>query len=61
MAGTGSLFMFAVGTLDLDAVMGNYLGDSQFKKACMIASLTMVITITASCLAVFERVLVSDR
>ena len=61
MVGIGHLMVYAVGALDLNAVLGNVFGDTQFKKVCVIAALAMAIAQGASCYAVHERVLVADR
>lgn len=60
MAGVGNMLMYGIGALDLTAIFGNYLGDSQFKKVCVIASIAMSVAQGTSCWAVQERVLVSD-
>ena len=52
--------VYAVGALDLNAILGNYLGDSQFKKVCVVAALAMATAQGLSVWAVQERVLVTD-
>lgn len=61
MLGAGHLMVFAIGSLDLNARLGNFLGDTQFKKVCVIAAFAMVAAQSLTCWAVTERVLVSDR
>lgn len=61
MNGFGHLMVYAIGSLDLEAIMGKFLGDTQFKKVCAIAALAMVVTQGVSCWAVQERALVSAR
>ena len=58
MAGVGNMLMYALGALDLKALTGNFLGDTQFKKACLIAALAMAIAQGTSCWAVTERVFI---
>lgn len=52
--------MYGIGALDLDSIFGNFLGDTQFKKVCLIAAIAMAFAQGVSCWAVHERVLVSD-
>ena len=52
--------VYAIGALDLQAVLGNFLGDTQFKKVCVIAAFAMAASQGLSAWAVQERVLVSD-
>lgn len=52
--------MYAIGALDLKAIFGNFLGDTQFKKVCLIAAIAMAVAQGTSCWAVQERVLVSN-
>ena len=52
--------MYGVGALDLNAIFGNFMGDTQFKKLCLIAAFAIVFTQGTTCWAVQERVLVSD-
>lgn len=60
MAGFGHLLVYAVGALDLKAILGNFLGDTQSKKVCVIAALAMTFAQFLSAWATQERVLVSD-
>lgn len=60
MVGVGHMLMYGIGSLDLMAIFGNFLGDSQFKKVCLIAAAAMAVAQGVSCWAVTERVLVVD-
>ena len=60
MTGFGHLLVYAVGALDLSTILGNFLGDTQFKKVCVIAAVAMAMAQGLSAWAVDERVLVSD-
>lgn len=59
--GIGHLLVYAIGALDLNAWMGGFLGDTQFKKVCLIAALGMAVPQCISCWAVEERVLVKNN
>ncbi|KAK4961017.1 hypothetical protein LTR10_001506 [Elasticomyces elasticus] len=60
MTGIGHMMMYGLGALDLDSLLGGFLGDTQFKKVCAIAAVAMVIAQGISCWAVTERVYVGD-
>ncbi|GAB1742780.1 hypothetical protein NU219Hw_g8490t1 [Hortaea werneckii] len=60
MIGVGHMMMYGIGALDLEAIFGDFLGDTQFKKVCLIAAIAMAVAQGTSCWAVHERVLVSD-
>ena len=60
MAGFGHLLVYAIGALDLHAILGDTLGDTQFKKVCVIAALAMALAQGLSAWAVQERTLVAD-
>lgn len=60
MAGSGHMLVYAIGALDLNAILPNFIGDTQFKKVCLIAAFAMAATQGVTCIAVHERVLVSD-
>ena len=60
MGGFGHLLVYAVGALDLKSIFGNFLGDTQFKKVCVIAAIAMGLAQSVSAWATQERVLVSD-
>jgi solute carrier family 45 protein 1/2/4 len=61
VTGLGHLLVYAVGSLDLIGILGKtFLGDTQFKKVCVIAAIAIAIAQGVTCWAVQERVLVSD-
>ena len=60
MTGFGHLLVYAIGALDLNSMLGNFLGDTQFKKVCVIAALAMSMAQGLSAWAIHERVLISD-
>jgi solute carrier family 45, member 1/2/4 len=60
MSGVGNMLMYALGALDLKAILGNFLGDTQFKKVCLIAAIAMAVAQGITCWAVQERVLVAN-
>ena len=61
MVGIGHLMVFAIGSLDLTAILGpTFLGGTQFQKVGVIAALAFLIAVGVTCWAVQERVLVSD-
>lgn len=59
MVGVGHMLVYGIGALDLHALLGDFMGDTQFKKVCMIAAMAMAIAQGVTCWAVTERVLVS--
>ncbi|WPH00757.1 Hypothetical protein R9X50_00358700 [Acrodontium crateriforme] len=60
MSGVGQLLIYGIGSLDLKRMMGNFLGESQFKKLCIVTAFTMLSTQGLTCWMVQERVLVAD-
>ena len=60
MAGIGHLLVYAIGSLDLSAFLGDWLGNTQFKKVCVISAVAMAFAQSVTAWAVQERVLVSD-
>ncbi|KAK5166230.1 uncharacterized protein LTR77_008491 [Saxophila tyrrhenica] len=60
MGGIGHLMVYAIGALDLNSMFGSFLGDTQFKKVCVIAAIAMSIAQCTTAWAVQERVLVRD-
>jgi len=60
MGGIGHLMVYAIGALDLKSIFGNFLGDTQFKKVCVIAAIAMGIAQCTTAWAVQERVLVAN-
>ncbi|KAH8880212.1 sucrose transporter [Thozetella sp. PMI_491] len=59
MSSVGQIGGYAIGTLDLVKIFGTGLGDTQFKKLALIASLGMLLTASVTCWAVTEHVFVS--
>ena len=53
--------MYGIGALDLQSLLGDFLGDTQFKKVCFIAVIGMAVPQCITCWAVQERVLLQDR
>lgn len=60
MVGVGQMLVYGIGALDLEAVFGEFMGNTQFKKVCVLAALAMALSQCTSCWAVQERVLVAD-
>lgn len=61
MSSIGHLFCYGIGTLNLNAIWGSFLGDTQFKQLCVIAALTLVAACAITSYAVTERVLISSK
>nr|POE65225.1 general alpha-glucoside permease [Quercus suber] len=61
MAGIGHLMNYGIGSLDLESMFGKFMGDTQFKKLCLIAAIAMGVAQGTTCWAVHERILVRDR
>ena len=61
MVGIGHLLVYAVGAMNLRSILGNFLGDTQFKKVCVIAAIAMAAAQGLSCWAVQERVLIAEK
>ena len=59
--GIGHLLVYAIGALDLQYWIGGFLGDTQFKKVCLIAAIGMTVPQCLTCWAVEERILVRSR
>ncbi|KAF2272295.1 uncharacterized protein EI97DRAFT_462079 [Westerdykella ornata] len=60
MVAVGSLVGYAAGAVDLGAIFGPMLGDTQFKQLTAVAAITLCVTVGLTSYAVTERVLVSD-
>ena len=61
MLGLGHVLGYFIGTVDLMKYFGTWLGGSQFKQICMIASTTIISCTAITCYCVEERVLISKR
>lgn len=60
MVAIGHLLGYAAGAVDLEAVFGSTLGDTQFKRLTVIAALAINFAVGVTSWAVSERVLISD-
>jgi solute carrier family 45 protein 1/2/4 len=60
MVAVGSLIGYGFGALDLGQVFGTRIGDTQFKQLVVVAGFTLITTVGLTCLAVSERVLVTN-
>ncbi|KAI9661649.1 MAG: hypothetical protein M1821_008887 [Bathelium mastoideum] len=61
MAAVGHLVGYVLGSMDLQSIFGNLLGDTQFKQVVLIAALGLIVSIGLTCWAVTEKVLVPQR
>ncbi|EWC45189.1 hypothetical protein DRE_06077 [Drechslerella stenobrocha 248] len=62
MIAAGNVISYLAGSIDLVGIFGNwFLGNTQFKKLCLIASVTLGGTVGLTSWAVEERVLLSRR
>ncbi|KAF2012886.1 sucrose transport protein-like protein [Aaosphaeria arxii CBS 175.79] len=60
MVAVGSLVGYGAGAIDLGAIFGPMLGDTQFKQLTTIAALCLCLTVGVTSWAVTEKVLLSD-
>jgi len=60
MVAVGHLVVYGVGSLDLDTLLGNHLGDTQLKKLIVLAIIALLGTVAITSWAVTERVRISD-
>lgn len=60
MVAVGHLVGYGIGAVDLDMMLGGFLGDTQFKKLTVIAAFALLLAVTVTSLAVTEKVLISD-
>ena len=60
MAAFGHLVGYAAGAIDLVTLLGPGMGDTQFKKLCIVAAITLLGTVGITCWAVTERVLLKS-
>lgn len=60
MGGAGQLIVYGSGALDLQALLGDWLGETQFKKLIIIAVMTLLASVSITSWAVTERVRISD-
>jgi solute carrier family 45 protein 1/2/4 len=59
MVAVGHLIGYAVGALDLRAVFGGLLGDTQFKQLILISCAVLAVCVGVTCWGVQERILIS--
>lgn len=60
MVAVGSLIGYGAGALDLEAIFGTALGDTQFKQLIVVAAIALLTCTGITCWAVSEKVLVDD-
>jgi solute carrier family 45 protein 1/2/4 len=61
MVAIGHLIGYAAGSIDLVAMFGKSMGDTQFKKLALIAAFAILFAVGVTSWAVTERVLVSTK
>ncbi|KAK6079084.1 sucrose transport protein [Seiridium cupressi] len=61
MSAIGHMIGYAAGAVDLGAIFGNFLGDTQFKKLTVIAAFGILSSSLVTSLTVTERILVDIR
>lgn len=61
MIAVGNIAGYFAGMVDLRAIFGTALGDSQFKQLLAISAFLLAFCVGATCLTVSERVLVSRK
>ena len=61
MVAIGHLVGYAIGTIDLLKIFGKTFGDSQFKQITFIAATFFTFSVSVTCWAVEERILISAR
>ena len=59
MAAIGHLIGYGIGTIDLRALWGDWLGDTQFKQLCVISALALILASAVTSYCVTERILIS--
>jgi solute carrier family 45, member 1/2/4 len=59
MVATGCVLGYAAGSIDLTRVFGSSIGDTQFQQLIVVAVTFLCLTVSVTCWAVEERVLVS--
>ncbi|KAF2423300.1 hypothetical protein EJ08DRAFT_452928 [Tothia fuscella] len=60
MVAIGSLIGYGFGALDLGAIFGTSIGDTQFKQLIVVSAVSLCTTVGLTCFAVTERVLVTS-
>ena len=61
MAAVGHLIGYATGSLNLQGIWGNLLGDSQFKQLCFIAAASLIGCCGVTAYGVKERILITAK
>ncbi|KAH6660023.1 major facilitator superfamily domain-containing protein [Truncatella angustata] len=61
MSAIGHLIGYAAGAIDLGAIFGDFLGDTQFKKLTVVAAFGILTSSLITSLTVTERILVEIR
>lgn len=61
MVAVGHLVGYAAGTIDLVAIFGKSMGETQLKKLVLLAGTSLMATVGLTAWAVNERILVSSR
>ena len=60
MVAIGHLVGYALGAIDLELLFGNWIGNTQFKRLCVIGAFALIFAVGVTSWAVKEAVLVSD-
>lgn len=60
MVAIGHLVGYALGALDLELIFGDWIGNTQFKRICVIGAFALLFAVGVTSWAVKEAVLVSD-
>lgn len=61
LSAVGHMIGYAAGAVDLGAIFGDFLGDTQFKKLTIIAAFGILVSSFVTTMAVTEKVLVDIR
>lgn len=61
MSSIGHLVGYLIGTADMVAIFGTFMGDTQFKKMTVISAAALVFAVGLTSWAVQERVLLSVK
>lgn len=60
MVAIGHLIGYALGAIDLDQLFGDWIGDTQFKRLCVVGAFALIFAVGVTSWAVREAVLVSE-